>query len=549
VAVATSVSAGESGVIARGVTVRIADKVLLRGVDLDVAPGELCAVIGVSGSGKSTLLRVLAGVDRPSAGHVAIDGAPAVQRTHTVGYVPFGDLVHPQLTVREALGYAAALRLPELAAGARDARVQDAIRELRMEARADHRVGSLSDGERRRVACGNELVGAPRALVLDEPTTGLDPDLQRRLMRFLRELADGGLAVVLSTHATASLDLCDRIAVMAPGGELSFTGTEAEVLEHFGEHTIDGVYADVHTTAAPPERAARAAGPPPPAGDLPPLPPLLRQTATLTSRYATCMRRQRRSLAILLGQAPVIGLAIALALPSSSGRSVDLTPFYTLLIAFTVVIGALWLGLISACREIAGEAAILRREVAVGVRLDSYVLSKCAVLLPIAALQVVLLLVPLVVIRPLGIGAGDYVLALPVLIAAGCAGAMIGLLLSAFVRNAGQATAAVPVVMIPQLLFAGALIARSAMSPPMQLVSDLMPARWTLASVGSAFKLDELTSGNLGGITGLEPSFFSVSPVVGFAILAVAGAGLFVLTALVLGSRLGDDAPGRTAHD
>jgi ABC-type multidrug transport system ATPase subunit len=525
-------------------------KQLLQGVDLEVAPGQLCALIGVSGSGKSTLLRVLAGVDRPTTGHVAVDGAPAVQRTHTVGYVPFGDLVHPQLTVREALGYAAALRLPDLDAGARDERVEQVIRDLRMEESADTAVGSLSDGQRRRVACGNELVGAPSALVLDEPTTGLDPDLQRRMMHFLRGLADSGLAVILSTHATASLDLCDQIAVMAPGGRLSFTGTEAEVLEHFGEHTIDDVYADVHTQAELAPAPAREAGHAPDDAELPPLPPFAGQAATLTSRYPTCLRRQRRSLWIMLGQAPVIGLAIALVMPTGSGSAVDLTSFYTLLIAFTLVIASIWLGLMSACREIAGEIAILRREVAAGVRIDSYVLSKCAVLLPLAVVQVLLLVAPLVVLTPLGIKASHYVVALPVLVAAAFAGSMIGLLISAFVRNAGQATAAVPAVIIPQLLFAGALISRSSMAPPMQLVSDLMPSRWTLSAVGKAFDLDQLVSGNLGGITGLQTSFFSLSPAIGFAILCAVAFVLFVVTALVLGWRLGDDSPGRTtAHD
>jgi len=541
------VPAEHSGVIARGVTVRVTDKLLLRAVDLDVAPGELCAVIGVSGCGKSTLLRVLAGVDSPTLGHVAVDGAPAVQRTHLVGYVPFGDLVHRQLTVHEALSYAAALRLPDASVVERAARVDAVIAELRMQAHAGGLVGSLSDGERRRVACGSELVGAPLALVLDEPTTGLDPDLQRRLMLFLRGLADRGLAVVLSTHATGSLDLCDQVAVMAPGGRLRFTGTQEEVLEHFGEQTIDDVYADVHTLAEeePPEPRERGAEPAD--AELPPLPPLGAQVATLTSRYATCVRRQRRSLALLLGQAPVIGLAIALVLPSTAQRTVDLTPFYTLLIAFTVVIGAIWLGLITSCREIAGELAILRREAAVGVRLDAYLFSKCAVLLPIAAAQVVLLLLPLIVVGPLDLQPSAYLMALPVLVAASWVGSMLGLLISAFVRTPGQATTAVPVVMIPQLLFAGALIARSAMAPPMQLISDLMPSRWTLASVGTAFDLDERVRGNLGGITGLEPSFFAIQPVVGLAILAAASAVLFVLTTALLSVRLGDDSPGRLA--
>jgi hypothetical protein len=88
------------------------------------------------------------------------------------------------------------------------------------------------------------------------------------------------------------------------------------------------------------------------------------------------------------------------------------------------------------------------------------------------------------------------------------------------------------------------------MAPPMQLVSDLLPSRWTLSAVGRAFDLDELVSGNLGGITGLQTSFFNLSPVVGFAILSAAAFVLFVVTALTLGWRLGDDSPGRTtAHD
>ncbi|HEX6390845.1 MAG TPA: ABC transporter permease, partial [Solirubrobacteraceae bacterium] len=309
------------------------------------------------------------------------------------------------------------------------------------------------------------------------------------------------------------------------------------------------VYDDVHSQVDDEPDAPRAKPSPPPDAEMPPLPPLGLQVSTLTSRYATCIRRQRRSLAILLGQAPIIGLAVALVVPSTEGRTVDLTPFYTLIIATSVVIGALWMGLISACRESAGAIAILRRETAVGVRIDAYLLSKCAVLLPIAAAQVALLLAPLIVLQPLGNPAEQYLLAFPVLVMAAFTGSMLGLLISSLVRSAGQATTAVPVVMLPQLLFAGALIARSAMAPPMQFVSDLMPSRWTLSSVGSAFDLNQLVQGNLGGITGLEASFFDVSPVVGLAILGAASVALYVITGIVLSWRLGDASPGRQAAD
>ena len=157
-----------------------------------------------------------------------------------------------------------------------------------MEARADARVGrrcrTVSAAASR---CGSELVGAPRALVLDEPTTGLDPDLQRRLMRFLRGLADAGLPVVLSTHSTSSLDLCDRIAVLAPGGRVSFTGTRAAGARAL-RRDDDRRRLRRHARAARARRRRRArAGRAsrPPGGDPPPLPAFAPQVRTLTSRY------------------------------------------------------------------------------------------------------------------------------------------------------------------------------------------------------------------------------------------------------------------------
>src|SRR5205823_3942189 len=192
--------------------------------------------------------------------------------------------------------------------------------------------------------------------------------------------------------------------------------------------------------------------------------------------------------------------------------SVDLTPFYALLVAFILVISSIWLGVVTACREIAGEGQILMREVAFGVRIDAYLLSKCAVLLPIVATQVVLLVLPLMVLHPFGGSRAAYFEGLPLLVAAGFAGALIGLFVSSAVRNAGQATALIPVVMIPQLLLAGALIPHGKMAEPLQLLSDTMVARWALAGSGSAFDLEQRISGHLDTITGISPSFFSFNP-------------------------------------
>ncbi len=535
----TAVPTAGTGLRGRAVHVQAGGQVLVRGADLAVAPGELVAVIGASGAGKSTLLRVLAGVNAASAGAIDIGGRPIWQCTDEVGYVPTGDLVHPQLTVREALRYAAALRGNDVSEEERHARVEAVLGELHMTDRGDHRVRDLSDGQRRRVGVGTELVGRPSVLVLDEPTTGLDPGLERRLMQQMRELADRGLAVLLSTHATSSLRLCDRIAVMAPGGRIAFTGSHDEVLRHFGVEAIDEVYTAVDQLPAPADGPlaavpAEAESPAPRAG----LPPAGAQIRTLASRYALCLRRDSRSLALLIVQAPLIGLAIGLTVPSNILSDSVLGTFYGVLLTFMMVIGAIWLGLISACREIAREREQLLREVAVGVRLDSYLVSKVVILFPLVALEAFLLVVPVAMLQPPDGPLTQYLGVTVVMIAVAWGSVGIGLLMSAAVSTPGQSTTALPLVAIPQMLLAGALIPPTQMIEPIRLVSDLMISRWALAGIGGSLELGDGISNELRTATGLEASFFQDGigrPLVMIGLLTVV---VLFVSAVVLDRRL-----------
>ena len=210
---------------------------------LSVEPNELVVVIGESGSGKSTLIKALAGVSRPSGGAVTVSGEPVASRLTDIGYVPQDEIVHPGLTVREALRYAARLRLPRDATdGDVDESVQRVMAELSLAEHAGTRIGSLSGGQRKRAGVATELLNRPSLLFLDEPTTGLDPGLESRLMRLLRDLADESRAVVVVTHATKNLRLCDRLVVMGRGGRLCFEGTPDEALEFFGVEDFDEIY-------------------------------------------------------------------------------------------------------------------------------------------------------------------------------------------------------------------------------------------------------------------------------------------------------------------
>ncbi|MCW3015760.1 MAG: hypothetical protein JWO02_2852 [Solirubrobacterales bacterium] len=525
-------SAGTTGLSAVRVAVDIDGRRILQPMSIDVAVGELVGMIGPSGSGKSTLLRVLAGVWVPTEGGVVIGEHWVQSRSTEVGYVPFGTLLHEQLTVREALQYSARLRLPRAAADEVDARVDAVIAELHMGTSADVRVGALSDGQKRRAACGAELVGRPPVLLLDEPTTGLDVTLERRMMRTLRRLADEGRGVLVTTHSTASLDLCDRVAVMAPGGVLRFVGTPAEVRAQFGVTEIADVYdvledeprAVTQARDATPVHGSWAA--------LPPLPALGAQTAALAGRYARCLLREQRSLALLLGQAPIIGLAIGLVLPAQALAQPTLGLYYTMLLSFLLLTGTLWLGLISACREVVKERAIIEREFAVGVRIDAYIVAKCAVLFPLAAMQVLLLVLPALTLQPLQSNGAGALQVVAICTCCAWAAVGVGLWVSAAVRQADHATGAVPLLLIPQLLLAGALIPFGTLAAPLKLVSDLMISRWALAGLGSVLGLAQTSANDVGTLIGSDPAFYrtgagaAVAAMVALTVVTLVAAGI-----------------------
>ncbi|MTD46016.1 ATP-binding cassette domain-containing protein [Conexibacter sp. W3-3-2] len=538
----TTRTAGARGLEARAVTVTAGGQTILRGTSITVPVGKLVALIGPSGSGKSTLLRALAGVTVPTAGSVDLDGHSIRLRSTDVGYVPFGTLLHPELTVREALRYAAELRLPAGTTAAElDERVDEVLAQLQMTDRADHRVATLSDGQKRRASCGAELVGRPPVLLLDEPATGLDAVLEARMMRLLRRLADEGRGVLVATHATSSLGLCDQVAVMAPGGELRFVGTPQEMLTRFGVSSYDEVYEALDLEGAPAmedEPFPDALPGPPPAMERKPFPPLGRQTTALAARYATCTWRDRRSLAILVGQAPIIGLGIGLAMPPNVFDNPTLGPYYKVTMCFLLLVGAIWLGIITACREIVKERAIVDREVAVGVRFDAYLLAKCAVLFPMVAGQVTLLLVAAMLLQPIAGGPAGFGQLLVVCVAAGWAAVAMGLWLSAAVQKPDQATSSVPLLLIPQLLFAGAVIPYATMVAPVKAVANLMISRWALTGMGNSVGLDGSLSNDFGAVTGFEPDFYATPMVVTVGILVAGTLLMLSATGMTLDRRL-----------
>jgi lipoprotein-releasing system ATP-binding protein len=198
---------------------------VLLGLDLDVAEGEMVAIVGASGVGKSTLLHVLGTLDRPDAGSLLLaeedvlamaEARRSVFRNRTLGFVFQFHHLLPEFSALENVAMPL-LIAREDGAKAR-ARARALLTEVGLEHRADHRPGALSGGEQQRVAVARALAASPRALLADEPTGNLDRETGERLGQLLRSLnRDKGLSVVVVTHNPDLARSCDRVLRLSGG--------------------------------------------------------------------------------------------------------------------------------------------------------------------------------------------------------------------------------------------------------------------------------------------------------------------------------------------
>ncbi|MBI3298954.1 MAG: ABC transporter ATP-binding protein [Elusimicrobia bacterium] len=212
-------------------------KTIISDIDLAFRAGQLSALIGPSGCGKTTVLKCLLTLLRPSTGKASWDGSDLWPQRRQwrarVGYVPQDDVVHTALTVRQALTYAARLRLDAgTEAAAIDKRVESIARLLGLDERLKLRIARLSGGQRKRVNIGVELVADPDILVLDEPASGLDPATEGDLVHLLKGLAAAGRLVVMTTHSMEYLDECHKVVLLMKG-RVVFSGSAPEMLAHF----------------------------------------------------------------------------------------------------------------------------------------------------------------------------------------------------------------------------------------------------------------------------------------------------------------------------
>ena len=201
----------------------------LKGIDLNVAPGEIVGILGPNGAGKTTLLKILLGIVSPTAGSATLMGRPIgeVAARRKLGYLPENHRFPPYLTARQTLDVYG--RLSHLDSDYRKLHIPRLVEEAGLSSWIDTRVGKFSKGMMQRLGLAQALLNDPDILVLDEPTDGVDPVGRREIRDRLRDLRAKGKTILINSHLLTEIELiCDRVAIMN-FGEIVRTGSVLEI--------------------------------------------------------------------------------------------------------------------------------------------------------------------------------------------------------------------------------------------------------------------------------------------------------------------------------
>ncbi len=495
---------GAKGLRVWQLNVAVGGRQVLADVSFTARAGSLTAIVGPAGSGKTSLINTLAGVNRPGSGQVVLDGHEVGAGTQ-VGIVPHHDVVHWQLTVEQAVRYAAELRLPGASSEERRHVVHQVLSELELSSRRTLQIGSLSRDDRKRASIAAELVTGPSLLVLDEPTAGLDPVHAYHAIAMLRRLADAGRAVVVATTSPANLHLCDQVLVLTAHGTLAYAGPPAQLQaslgtadwsEIFGRLTTDPEVA--HQTFARKVAVPQPTGPVEPATAAPRA-PVHRQIAVAARRQAWLLVGDQRYF-IFLTLLPILFGALALTVPGHTGfGKSDLFgdgPDEAVELLALLTMAAVIMGTASTIRDLAGERGIFARERSLGLSASAYVTAKVLVYSAVAIVQTAVVTTAAVV----GKGAptntalllGDPVAELYVAVAlTGIVSAILTLALASLARHSEQLLLIAVLVILLSLVFCGAMFPLAG-NYGLNVFSWFVPARWGFAASAGTVDLSSV---------------------------------------------------------
>lgn len=466
-----------SRIAAFNVSKSYGEKTVLQDVSVALYPREFVGLMGASGCGKSTLMDALNGMRPATSGAVFVNDLDLYKNfdllRRSIGYVPQRDILHETLTVERTLYYAAKMRLPGGTSNAQIAEVvKEVVQTVGLTDQYHNAFRELSGGQQKRLSLGIELITKPNFLFLDEPTSPLDPETTENMMLLFRRLADEGRIVVMVTHKFEKFNSMHHIVLLTKGGRVAFFGPPEEALRYFNCQEPSEIYRRLHEKT--PEESNRAFQQSPQfqkyvasrfsemqelmktSGGIS-FDPTLSQTGaerkfgfgqwlTLTQRYLEIKLKDFRNTLILLAQAPIVALILALITEDAAndGRTI-----------FIAAVIAFWLGANNAIREIVSETGVYVRERLVNLKIPSYILSKFAILSGIGLIQCFLFMLILTAFGRFK--AVDFTWMTIILYLTLLAGVSIGLFFSALVSSTEKAMSILPLILIPQLLLSGFL--------------------------------------------------------------------------------------------
>lgn len=503
------------------------EKNLLQDISLSIYPQEFVALVGLSGAGKSTLMNAMSGFWPATHGAVFVNDVDLYRNfdlfRNEMGYVPQKDIVHNELTVYKALDYVAQLRMPaDTTADERHQRISEVLDDLDLAERKDLPIHKLSGGQLKRVSIGVELLTKPRLFFLDEPTSGLDPGTEYNMMKLLRRLADQGRTVVLITHATKNVMMSDKVIFLVRGGYVAFYGPPEEALTYFDRYRtdrerrekdmeFDSIYIVLEddNRGSPKEwqeryqkspeyrkyvverLQERSAGQAAIGSDTAASRvslgkarrvSALRQLSILSARNLAILRRDKLGLALMLLLAPAIGImdfmwGRSLFDPREGDPAKIITMFFMAGL-ITILTGAL-----ASVLQIVKESEIYKRERAVGLKVGPYILSKVWIGVILALYQAFVFLgLKVLFVDPQLPGPEAYVALFVTLFVGTLSGYLFGLTISAAAPNLNVALLLVIVVLVPQFLFAGALLPLD-LIPGGEAISTIASTRWAFEAM------------------------------------------------------------------
>ena len=491
---------------ARQVRLTIDGEQVLAELSFSAEPGTLTAIIGPSEASTSALVDVLGGNVQPSVGTVHLDGHD-VKADHLrphIGVVPRYDLLHPALTVEQALGYAAELRLaPDTSADHRRQIVHWTLDEMKLSLLRTTQVGKLTVEQRKRAAMAMELLTSPSVLVLDEPTARLDAAAEREMMAALRRLADDGRVVVVATTSPTDIDVCDQVVLLTGTGTPAFAGPPGQIgavlgttewteivarvsTDPYGAH--DAYLAHLHEVPPAAEPPQTPVEPPAPAAH----PSPWRQTLIAVRRQGWVLVSDQRYL-IFLTILPVLFGAIALLVPGHSGlgpaNPYGSSPDEAVEILAVLNIGAVVIGTALTIRDLFAEKRIFRRDQANGLSASAFLAGKIVVYSLAAIIATGIMTTAAVV----GKGApthgavllGNAVFELFVELAVtAIVSAMIALALSSLASYVEQIVLTAVLIVLISVVFAGAMFPIDG-RVGLEQIAWLVPSRWGFAASAS----------------------------------------------------------------